>query len=193
VLLALLLGFDGPAEGHGARSFELDANCRALCRPGPRHHRERYRVLRGKAVLRYGLGNGLTFPMAVGATSVLMGERPTTAAVSRVLREHQPTSSVALRRSTTRCSPATICRMARSSHCGNAFSAGEPLPQEIGRRWSARIGVDILDGIGSTEMLPSFSATGRARCGTALPARRSPVTSSDRRRRGEAGSARRNR
>ena len=36
------------------------------------------------------------------------------------------------------------------------ISAGEPLPQEIGRRWSARIGVDILDGIGSTEMLHIF-------------------------------------
>ncbi len=35
-------------------------------------------------------------------------------------------------------------------------SAGEPLPQEIGRRWSARLGVDILDGIGSTEMLHIF-------------------------------------
>src|SRR5213595_2407694 len=43
-----------------------------------------------KLFFAYGLGNGLTFPMAVGATSVLMAERPTPAAVSRVLREHRP-------------------------------------------------------------------------------------------------------
>jgi benzoate-CoA ligase len=47
-------------------------------------------------------------------------------------------------------------------------SAGEPLPDEIGRRWSQRIGVDILDGIGSTEMLHIFLSNrpGDVRYGT---------------------------
>src|ERR1700739_1742253 len=44
-----------------------------------------------KLFFAYGLGNSLTFPMAVGATSVLTAERPAPAAVSRILREHQPT------------------------------------------------------------------------------------------------------
>jgi benzoate-CoA ligase len=104
----------------------------------------------------YGLGNGLTFPMAVGATSVLMAERPTPAAVSRVLRDHRPTIFFS--------APTLYNAMLASNELPGreelalrrCVSAGEPLPAEIGRRWSARLGVDILDGIGSTEMLHIF-------------------------------------
>src|SRR5260370_41074671 len=116
----------------------------------------------------FGFGNSLTFPMAVGATSVLMGERPTPAAVSRVLREHQPTIF---------CGVPTLYNAMLASNdlpqgeelaLRQCVSAGEPLPQEIGRRWSARIGVDILDGIGSTEMLHIFLSNrpGEVRYGT---------------------------
>jgi benzoate-CoA ligase len=109
-----------------------------------------------KLFFAYGLGNSLTFPMAVGATSVLMAERPTPAAVSRVLREHQPTIFCGV--------PTLYNAMLVSNELPRAdelalrrcVSAGEPLPQETGRRWSARTGVDILDGIGSTEMLHIF-------------------------------------
>ena len=109
-----------------------------------------------KLFFAYGLGNGLTFPMAVGATSVLMAERPTPAAVNRVLREHRPTIFFGV--------PTLFNAMLVSPDLPRAdelalrrcVSAGEPLPQEIGRRWSARLGVDILDGIGSTEMLHIF-------------------------------------
>jgi len=104
----------------------------------------------------YGLGNGMTFPMAVGATSVLMAERPTPAAVSRMLRDHRPTIFFS--------APTLYNAMLVSNDLPRpeelalrrCVSAGEPLPQEIGRRWSARLGVDILDGIGSTEMLHIF-------------------------------------
>jgi benzoate-CoA ligase len=109
-----------------------------------------------KLFFAYGLGNALTFPLAVGATSVLMAERPTPTAVSRVLREYRPTIFYGV--------PTLYNAMLASNdlpqsnelalrHC---VSAGEPLPREIGRRWSARTGVDILDGIGSTEMLHIF-------------------------------------
>ena len=109
-----------------------------------------------KLFFAYGLGNGLTFPMAVGATSVLMAERPSPAAVSRVLREHRPTIFFGV--------PTLYNAMLASNDLPRpeelalrrCVSAGEPLPQEIGRRWSARLGVDILDGIGSTEMLHIF-------------------------------------
>jgi benzoate-CoA ligase len=109
-----------------------------------------------KLFFAYGLGNALTFPMAVGATSVLMAERPSPASVSRVLREHRPTVF---------CGVPTFyaAMLARNDlpqrdelALRRCVSAGEPLPQEIGRRWSARVGVDILDGIGSTEMLHIF-------------------------------------
>jgi benzoate-CoA ligase len=109
-----------------------------------------------KLFFAYGLGNALTFPLAVGATSVLMAERPTPAAVSRVLRERRPTIFYGV--------PTLYNAMLAGNDLPSrdelalrrCVSAGEPLPQEIGRRWSARIGVDILDGIGSTEMLHIF-------------------------------------
>ncbi len=109
-----------------------------------------------KLFFAYGLGNALTFPLAVGATSVLMAERPTPAAVGRVLRERRPTIFYGV--------PTLYNAMLAGNDLPSrdelalrrCVSAGEPLPQEIGRRWSARIGVDILDGIGSTEMLHIF-------------------------------------
>jgi benzoate-CoA ligase len=109
-----------------------------------------------KLFFAYGLGNGLTFPMAVGATSVLLAERPSPAAVSRVLREHRPTIFYGV--------PTLYNAMLASNDLPRSeelalrccVSAGEPLPQEVGRRWAARLGVDILDGIGSTEMLHIF-------------------------------------
>jgi benzoate-CoA ligase len=109
-----------------------------------------------KLFFAYGLGNALTFPMAVGATSVLMAERPSPASVSRVLREHRPTVFCGV--------PTFYAAMLAGNDLPQrdelalrrCVSAGEPLPQEIGRRWSARVGVDILDGIGSTEMLHIF-------------------------------------
>jgi benzoate-CoA ligase len=121
-----------------------------------------------KLFFAYGLGNALTFPMAVGATSVLMAERPTPAVVSRVLREHRPTIFYGV--------PTLYNAMLASNDLPGAeelalrrcVSAGEPLPPEIGRRWSAGIGVDILDGIGSTEMLHIFLSNrpGEVRYGT---------------------------
>jgi benzoate-CoA ligase len=121
-----------------------------------------------KLFFAYGLGNGLTFPMAVGATSVLMAERPTPAAVSHILRRHQPTIFYGV--------PTLYNAMLASDELPGreelalrrCVSAGEPLPREIGRRWSARIGVDILDGIGSTELLHIFLSNrpGEVRYGT---------------------------
>ena len=109
-----------------------------------------------KLFFAYGLGNALTFPLAVGATSVLMAERPTPTSISRVLRERRPTIFYGV--------PTLYNAMLASNELPSrdelalrrSVSAGEPLPQEIGRRWAAQIGVDILDGIGSTEMLHIF-------------------------------------
>jgi benzoate-CoA ligase len=109
-----------------------------------------------KLFFAYGLGNALTFPMAVGATSLLVAERPNPALVARLLREQRPTIFCGV--------PTLYAAMLASDDLPHAqeialrrcVSAGEPLPAEIGRRWAARVGVDILDGIGSTEMLHIF-------------------------------------
>jgi benzoate-CoA ligase family protein len=110
-----------------------------------------------KLFFAYGLGNGLTFPFSVGATAVLSAERPTPATVMRVMRAHQPTifggipTLFAQLLADPALSPDTTSRALRIS-----ISAGEPLPRHIGERWRERMGSDILDGIGSTEMLHIF-------------------------------------
>ena len=121
-----------------------------------------------KLFFAYGLGNSLTFPLAVGAASVLMAERSNPTSVSRVLREHRPTifGGVPTLYNAMLASP----DLPRPEELAlrRCVSAGEPLPQEIGRRWAAQIGVDILDGIGSTEMLHIFLSNrpGEVRYGT---------------------------
>jgi len=121
-----------------------------------------------KLFFAYGLGNGLTFPLAVGATTVLMAERPTPAAVFARLRRHQPTIfyGVPTLYAALLASPDLPKRgELRMRRC---TSAGEALPAEIGRRWTEHFGVEILDGLGSTEMLHIFLSNrpGEVRYGT---------------------------
>ncbi len=109
-----------------------------------------------KLFFAYGLGNGLSFPLTIGATTVLMAERPTPAAVAKRLREHRPTIFCGV--------PTLYAAMLASPELPGrdevamrrCASAGEALPAEIGRRWTEHFGVEILDGLGSTEMLHIF-------------------------------------
>ena len=93
LLLALFVGLDRRAEGHHPRAREprcrrpscTRSRCSAFAR-------DDVVFSAAKLFFAYGLGNALTFPMAVGATAILMAERPTPAAVfKRLAREHQPT------------------------------------------------------------------------------------------------------
>jgi benzoate-CoA ligase family protein len=104
----------------------------------------------------YGLGNALTFPMAVGATTILSPERPTPESVSALLRQHPVTVFYAV--PTFYAAFLASPRMPRREDLRLRYciSAGEALPPDVGRRWHERYGVDILDGIGSTEMLHIF-------------------------------------
>ena len=109
-----------------------------------------------KLFFAYGLGNSLTFPLAVGATTVLMAERPTPDAVFKRLTEKKPTIFYGV--------PTLYAALLASSSFPSkdklalrvCTSAGEALPPEIGRRWTERTGAELLDGIGSTEMLHIF-------------------------------------
>ena len=109
-----------------------------------------------KLFFAYGLGNGLSFPLAAGATTVLMAERPTPAAVFKRLRDHRPTvfygvpTLYAALLASADLPPAAALALRRCT------SAGEALPANIAQRWLQHFGVDILDGIGSTEMLHIF-------------------------------------
>ena len=109
-----------------------------------------------KLFFAYGLGNGLTFPLSVGATTILMAERPTTAAVFERLKQHRATLFCGV--------PTLYVAMLASADLPArdqvslriCASAGESLPREIGERFSAHFGCDVLDGLGSTEMLHIF-------------------------------------
>jgi benzoate-CoA ligase family protein len=99
----------------------------------------------------------MTFPMSVGACAVLLPQRPTSDAVLAVLRRARPSIFFGV--------PTLYAALlahpqlgpgAGSDRLRHCVSAGEALPEAVGRRWRERVGVDILDGIGSTEMLHIF-------------------------------------
>jgi benzoate-CoA ligase family protein len=121
-----------------------------------------------KLFFAYGLGNALTFPLRVGATAVLMAERPTAAAVRRRLAD------VATRPTIFCGVPTLFASLLADPDLGPppalriSTSAGEALPRDLGERWRARMGTDVLDGIGSTEMLHIFISNrpGDVRYGT---------------------------
>ncbi len=121
-----------------------------------------------KLFFAYGLGNGLTFPLAVGATAVLMAERPTPAAVFARLRRHQPTIFYGVPTLFAALLASPDLPKAGELRMRRCTSAGEALPAEIGRRWTEHFGVEILDGLGSTEMLHIFLSNrpGAVRYGT---------------------------
>ena len=121
-----------------------------------------------KLFFAYGLGNALTFPMSVGATTVLLPDRPTPDGVAALLRNHPvtvfygvPTFYAAFLASAAAPQRSEV----KLRCCG---SAGEALPEDIGRRFRERYGCDILDGIGSTEMLHIFlsNRAGEVKYGT---------------------------
>jgi len=109
-----------------------------------------------KFFFAYGLGNSMTFPMSVGATTVIFGGRPTPDGMVDVIQTEKPTVF---------CGVPTLYA-AMVAHMESAgvpeaplrvcISAGEALPESVGTKWLVLTGVDILDGVGSTEMLHIF-------------------------------------
>lgn len=110
-----------------------------------------------KLFFAYGLGNAMSFPMSVGATTVLLPERPTPDAVFALMRSHNPTIfyGVPTLYAAMLASPG-LKHGAGSERLRICVSAGEALPKEVGERWREATGSNILDGIGSTEMLHIF-------------------------------------
>jgi benzoate-CoA ligase len=110
-----------------------------------------------KIFFAYGLGNAMSFPLHAGATAILMAERPTPEAVMRTMREHQPTIFCGVPTLYAGIlADASLDRSSGSSQLRICTSAGEALPEPVARRWAERFGVEILDGLGSTEALHIF-------------------------------------
>ena len=129
---------------------------------GPGRHRHRARTTSCSRRRSCRSPTGWATPwrsrMSVGASAVLLPERPTPQAV---LATHAPASpdhflrgAVALRGAARASGDRARRRLATA--CGCASRPGEALPAHLGERWRAVVGVDILDGIGSTEMLQTF-------------------------------------
>lgn len=105
-----------------------------------------------KLFFAYGLGNGIYFPFCVGATAVYLPQRPTPAHVYETVRRHRPTLFFGV--------PTLYGQMLEEQGEMDGVrlcvSAGEALPAAYLQRWKARFQLDILDGIGSTEMAHIF-------------------------------------
>ena len=107
-----------------------------------------------KLFFAYGLGNSLSFPLSVGATTVLTAARPTPQVVNALLARHSPTVF---------CGVPTLYAMLLAAgevpprgRIRVCISAGEALPETILERWRGATGLDILDGIGTTELAHIF-------------------------------------
>ena len=122
-----------------------------------------------KLYFAYGLGNGMYFPLFFGASTLLYAERPRPDHVAQLVTQYRPTVFFAV--------PTFYAALLREVEQGLkadfssiriAVSAGESLPAEIFERFRERFGIEILDGIGSTEMLHVFLSVrpGEARPGT---------------------------
>jgi benzoate-CoA ligase family protein len=110
-----------------------------------------------KLFFAYGLGNGLFFPFGVGASAVHFPRRPVAEETFKTIEQYRPTVFFA--------APSLYATMLALPEAEKRFdlssvrlcvSAGEALPADILRRWQEKFHVDILDGIGSTEVLHIF-------------------------------------
>src|SRR6266849_2148631 len=119
-----------------------------------------------KLFFAYGLGNGMYFPFSVGARTLLNPERTNVAHVVEIVARHRPsvffavpTFYAALLREAER--PGHRVDFSSVRMC---VSAGEALPAEIFNAWKRQFGIEILDGIGSTEMLHMFISSRPGEC-----------------------------
>ena len=122
-----------------------------------------------KLFFAYGLGNGMSFPMSVGATTILWASRPTPADTFAIFANHKPSIFCGV--------PTLFAAMLAHAEQANiahdtslrlCTSAGEALPREVGEKWQRTFGCEIVDGVGSTEMLHIFlsNAPGDIQYGT---------------------------
>src|SRR5260370_794865 len=121
-----------------------------------------------KLFFAYGLGNAMTFPMAVGATTVLMPGRPTPDAVAELLRRNPVTAFFGVPTFYAAFLASAAAPARDELNLRISVSAAQALPTHVARRWSERYRIDILDGLGSTEMLHIFLSNrlGDVRYGT---------------------------
>ncbi len=160
-------GTTGMPKGAMHRHANIRAVCETYGRDVLRIHRDDVCFSVAKLFFAYGLGNAALFPLAVGATTVLEPRRPSPEVVVERMRTDRPTLFFA--------GPTFFAALLATDLSIDLFasvrlcaSAGEALPATLYRRFTARFGVEVLDGIGSTEALHIFlsNTEGAVRPGT---------------------------
>ena len=150
-------GSTGEAKGAVHRQADIFHTNQTFCREVLGVTREDRLFSSSRLPFAYGLGNSLTFPLLNGATTILCCEKPTPDVIAGILTEARPTIFFAV--------PVVYNvlldhhRSRRQLDCSNlrlCVSAGEALPAHLGEEWEREFGVQLLDGIGSTEMLHMF-------------------------------------
>ena len=133
--------------------YTKETYCREVLRLAPRDRL----FSSSRLPFAYGLGNSFSFPLLNGATTILLREKPSPDVIARVFTEHRPTIFFGVpviynlllehhrRGNRLDCSSLRLC-----------IAAGEALPAHLGEEWEREFGVQVLDGIGSTEMLHMF-------------------------------------
>jgi benzoate-CoA ligase len=114
-----------------------------------------------KLFFAYGLGNALTFPLSIGATTTLMSVRPTPETIFSQLVRHQPTIFCGVPTLYASLLAYPGAPRKEDLRLRSCISAGEALSPDIAQRWAQQFGIEILDGIGSTEMLHIFLSNRR--------------------------------
>src|SRR5260370_6723648 len=119
-----------------------------------------------KLFFAYGLGNGMYFPLAAGARTILNPERTKVDRVIELVKGRRPPIFFAVATFY-----AAVLREVQEKNCDADFSsvrqcvsAGETLRGEIFKAWKRQFGIEILDGIGSTEMLHMFISSRPGKC-----------------------------
>jgi benzoate-CoA ligase family protein len=150
-------GSTGEPKGAMHRQTDIFYTNETYCREVLRLRSDDRLFSSSRLPFAYGLGNSFTFPLLNGATSILCREKPTPDVIARIFVECRPTIffgvpvvySLLLEHHRTKapldCSSLRLC-----------ISAGEALPAHLGEEWERTFGVQLLDGIGSTEMLHMF-------------------------------------
>jgi benzoate-CoA ligase len=150
-------GSTGEPKGAVHRQTDIFYTNRTFCREVLQVTKDDRLFSSSRLPFAYGLGNSFTFPLLNGATTILCSEKPTPEIIADVFKNARPTIFFAV--------PVVYNlllehhRSGRQLDCSSlrlCVSAGEALPAHLGEEWEREFGVQLLDGIGSTEMLHMF-------------------------------------
>jgi benzoate-CoA ligase family protein len=169
-------GSTGEPKGAVHRQADIFCTNETFCRE-VLHLREGDRIFSSSRLpFAYGLGNSFTFPLVNGLTTILCREKPASEVIARVFQAYRPTiffgvpvvyrmllechreafrvptsvGSLLSEKNPTEVGPLDTASLRL------CVSAGEALPAQLGEDWQRTFGVEVLDGIGSTEMLHMF-------------------------------------